>query len=231
MRDDAGVHRGKFVCIVLWWWGELLSHVLRSRFCRLNFSSKFCDNFLLTSFSTLSHALGKSTLLTQSCQEANIRLGMSLTIVVIFFTVLFLCVLGLAFFVFQLSSHYNSLTHGVTDASLKTVLGNLLKEISTLRRDIGQLRDRVDVLERDGAGHIQKIGLMRFNPFKDTGGNQSFIVSLVDAKENGVIISALYSRSGTRWYAKQVVKGKGIEHELSDEEKIALKEATAANHS
>jgi hypothetical protein len=40
-----------------------------------------------------------------------------------------------------------------------------------------------------------------------------------------VVITALYSRSGTRWYAKKVLKGKGVEHELSEEEQKALKVA------
>jgi hypothetical protein len=48
---------------------------------------------------------------------------------------------------------------------------------------------------------------------------------LVDGNDTGVIISGLYARSGTRWYAKRVVKGKSVDHELSEEEKKALKEA------
>ena len=80
--------------------------------------------------------------------------------------------------------------------------------------------------------HYNKLGkgladknFVRFNPFKDTGGDQSFIISLVDGNDTGGIISGLYARTGTRWYAKKIVKGKSAEHELSDEEKKALKEA------
>jgi len=80
-------------------------------------------------------------------------------------------------------------------------------------------------LKIDGSLHIQKIGLVRFNPFKDTGGDQSFILSLLDAHNTGVVISGLYSRTGTRWYAKKVVVGKGSEHELSDEEVKAVHQA------
>lgn len=92
-------------------------------------------------------------------------------------------------------------------------------------KDIVTLISRCDTIEKDGMNHIQKIGLLRFNPFKDTGGNQSFIVSFVDANNTGVVISGLYSRSGTRWYAKRIVKGIGTEHELSEEEKTVIKEA------
>jgi hypothetical protein len=48
---------------------------------------------------------------------------------------------------------------------------------------------------------------------------------LVDGKDTGVVISGLYSRSGTRWYAKRVANGKGVDYELSEEEKKSLKEA------
>ncbi|RJQ36104.1 DUF4446 family protein [Candidatus Microgenomates bacterium] len=131
----------------------------------------------------------------------------------------------LSVFFWQLYSHYNNLVKGVSSKNLKTVLENLLKEVETSKKDIDFLISRCDRIEKEGTSHIQKIGLLRFNPFKDTGGDQSFIVSLVDAENNGVVISGLYSRSGTRWYAKKVSKGIGIEHELSDEEKKALKEA------
>lgn len=133
--------------------------------------------------------------------------------------------LGLTVFFWKLSEHYNRLTRGLSEKSMKTVLESLLKDAGTAKRDIEYLRAYCDKIEKEGKIHIQKVGLTRFNPFKDTGGDQSFILSLVDANDTGVIISGLYSRSGTRWYAKKVTKGKGVEHDLSEEEKIALKEA------
>ena len=131
---------------------------------------------------------------------------------------------GLTFLIFRFSTHYNNLTKGVTNKSLKSVLETLFKDLKLAQKDIDSLSVRCDTIEKDGALHIQKIGLLRFNPFKDTGGDQSFILSLVDKKDTGVVISGLYSRSGTRWYAKRIAQGKGIEHELSDDEKNALKE-------
>jgi hypothetical protein len=47
-------------------------------------------------------------------------------------------------------------------------------------------------------------------------------LALVDSFNTGIIITALYSRSGTRWYTKRIVKGKSTEHELSEEEKKAI---------
>lgn len=134
--------------------------------------------------------------------------------------------LSLSFFFWRILQHYNKLTKGVSEKGLKSVLESLLKDSELSKKDIDYLKEYSARIEKDGLLHIQKVGLVRFNPFKDTGGDQSFILSLIDGNDTGVIISGLYSRSGTRWYAKKVVDGKGIEYELSEEEKKALKEAS-----
>jgi len=131
----------------------------------------------------------------------------------------------LTFLYWKLFSHYNTLTKGVEGQSLQTILDRLVRDVELSKKDIAFLRNTCDKIEQDGRLHIQKIGLLRFNPFKDTGGDQSFILSLVDGQDTGVVISGLYSRAGTRWYAKKVVKGNAVDHQLSDEEKQALKEA------
>lgn len=125
----------------------------------------------------------------------------------------------------KITSHYNNLTKNTSKKSLSAILDEVIKQIDLSKKDVDILKNRCDKIEKNGLLHIQKIGLLRFNPFKDTGGDQSFILSLIDANDTGVVISGLYSRSGTRWYAKRVVEGRGIEHELSDEEKKAIKEA------
>jgi len=129
----------------------------------------------------------------------------------------------------QMLAHYNNLTRGVNSKTLKVVLENILKDLSGAQKNIEGLQSEVALLEKDGSLHIQKIGLLRFNPFKDTGGDQSFILALLNASDTGLVISGLYSRSGTRWYAKRVVLGKGQEYDLSEEEKKAIKEAKLTN--
>lgn len=141
---------------------------------------------------------------------------------------IFVWLFALSIFFWRILQHYNRLTKGVSEKSLKAVLDNLLKEAELNKKDIEYLKEYSARIEKDGLLHIQKVGLIRFNPFKDTGGDQSFILSLIDGNDTGVIISGLYSRSGTRWYAKRVTNGKGTEHELSEEEKRALKVASVS---
>ena len=111
--------------------------------------------------------------------------------------------MALSFFFWRILQHYNRLNKGSKRKNFKTVFDDLLKDVELAKKDIEYLKQYSVQLEKEGLLHIQKVGLVRFNPFKDTGGDQSFILSLIDGKDTGVIISGLYSRSGTRWYAKK----------------------------
>lgn len=126
-------------------------------------------------------------------------------------------------FLWQVSSHYNKLSGGADGKTLRPILDELLKTSEQSKKDIAILQKYCDTIQKEGYLHIQKVGLLRFNPFKDTGGDQSFILSLLDSRDTGVIISGLYSRTGTRWYAKRVSEGRGVDHELSEDERKAIK--------
>lgn len=135
----------------------------------------------------------------------------------------------LSIILWKVSSHYNNLTKGATRKTLGAVMDALLSEAKVTQNQIDMLQKQCDTIEKNGFFHIQRIGLVRFNPFKDTGGDQSFILALLDGKSTGVVISGLYSRAGTRWYAKKVFEGKGVGHHLSHEEKNAISQAIATS--
>src|SRR5579872_2025717 len=136
--------------------------------------------------------------------------------------IIFVWLFGLSYYCYRLKKNYLQLTQGGAKKTLDEVLGNLVDTQQKAKEDIAKIMAQCAKMEKDERYHIQKIGLLRFNPFKDTGGDQSFILALVDAHDTGIIITALYSRSGTRWYTKKIIKGKSTEHELSEEEKKAL---------
>jgi hypothetical protein len=150
---------------------------------------------------------------------------MSSDFILFVFSIIILWLFILTFFLWKALSHYNKLGQGLKDKNFKSIMETLLKDVNIAKKDIDNLKLYCDKIQKEGFLHIQKIGLVRFNPFKDTGGDQSFVLSLVDGNDTGVIISGLYARTGTRWYAKRIVKGKSADHELSDEERKALKEA------
>jgi len=127
--------------------------------------------------------------------------------------------------VVQMLSHYRNLTKNIAKKDLKSVLDELLKQSGEQTKTIKKITDKIEILENDSLGYLQKMGFLRFNPFADTGGDQSFILSLLDDQNNGVLISSLHSRGTTRIYAKQVKAGKGKGFALSEEEKKVISQA------
>ncbi len=92
------------------------------------------------------------------------------------------------------------------------------RDIRKKFEEILELEDRLDVLVRESKLNIQNVALIRFNPYQDTGGDQSFSLALLDAKGDGLVLTSLHTRSGTRIFAKPVVAGKATTHQFAEEE-------------
>lgn len=127
--------------------------------------------------------------------------------------------------VVRMIRHYNRLTMGVSKTGLRDILEAIIGNEKEVKRRIGDLEEAIAASNEEGKLHLQRLGIVRFNPFSDTGGSQSFSLALLDAKDNGIVITSLYARTGNRWYVKQVRAGKGIELALSKEEENAIKNA------
>jgi hypothetical protein len=95
--------------------------------------------------------------------------------------------------------------------------GERLDALNKLHQDLEGLLRR---------GTIRNVGVVRFNPFPDAGGDQSFAIALLDAEGTGLVISSLHSRTDTRIFAKPVQTGRS-RYPLSDEEQDAIRRALA----
>jgi hypothetical protein len=121
---------------------------------------------------------------------------------------------------------YRALVHDGGQGSLGDVLEAHVGRVGEVRDRLGEL-DRLHAeLARRSETSIQHIGLVRFNPFEDTGSDQSFAVALLDERRDGVVISSLHGRSNTRVFAKPVAGGTSS-HTLSDEETQAIRIAVS----
>ena len=98
--------------------------------------------------------------------------------------------------------------------------------VDGVARDLDALTARTTALEAAQRRSFQRVGLVRYNPFEETGGNQSFALALLDAAGDGWVLSSLHARSGTRVYAKGITAGRA-DAGLSDEETAAIKQAMA----
>lgn len=122
-------------------------------------------------------------------------------------------------YLFKSIGQYKRLTKGAGNLNLDQILESLIKKIDLDEKKIGQLSTEITRLENLNKLNFQKYALIRFNPFEDTGGDQSFVAAFMDGQNNGIVISSLHSRNGTRVYAKPISNGKSTTHEFSKEEK------------
>jgi hypothetical protein len=126
----------------------------------------------------------------------------------------------------RLEARLAGMTRGSEGRSLEAVLDAHLDKVFAVGKGLDDVAARTAVLEAALPKAFQRVGLVRYNPFDETGGNQSFALALLDAKGDGWVLSSLHARTGTRIYAKMITAGRS-DANLSDEETAAIRQATA----
>ncbi|MEX2028644.1 MAG: DUF4446 family protein [Candidatus Curtissbacteria bacterium] len=137
----------------------------------------------------------------------------------------FIWLTTLSFYFVRVFGSWNRLTKSGKNLNLAQILENIIRDQAILVRRVDSLSASIEGLQKQSKNYFQKQALVRFNPFEDTGGDQSFIVALLNGADNGFIISSLHSRNGTRVYAKLVEAGKPAGHQFSKEEKEIVEKA------
>lgn len=110
------------------------------------------------------------------------------------------------------------------EKNLEEVLVEQNRKNTNLGNESLRLSQALNELSIQNKNNLRKIGFIRFNPFEDAGGNMSFALALLNENDNGIVVSSLHGREGTRIYAKAVRKGKS-ESKLTEEEVQAIKQA------
>jgi hypothetical protein len=159
----------------------------------------------------------------------SLDIGQVLPVILFSFNgVIFLWLIVISVLFFKFKRHYNTLTGKIDKKNLEQVLKEILEVQNNYSKQYNQLKEEVETIENQGGLHLQKIGFKRFNPFKDTGGDQSFSAAILDEHKNGLVISSLHSREATRIYAKQVIAGTCKDMPLSKEEEDVVTSAKSA---
>lgn len=153
--------------------------------------------------------------------------------IVVAFTALGLCILALIVMMIilfrqtKLLRRYQLLLNGETGKQLDAILLDQASDLAGAKERLAELAARMEQLAADAQHHVQRTGIVRFNAFPDTGSDLSFAIALLDANDNGFVLSSLYGRHENRIYAKPIRNGSST-YTLTDEEKQALALAHAA---
>lgn len=146
-------------------------------------------------------------------------------IVLIILFLLSLAALGYTLWrLMQLQKQYGQFLVGADAKQVEKLIKDYAGDVKDALSQLDELAGFTAKLHTQSQFAISKQALIRFNPFGDTGGDQSFVLVLLDNHNNGVIISSVHARTGTRVYAKEIAKGLS-KYNLSDEETVALQKA------
>lgn len=114
---------------------------------------------------------------------------------------------------------------GEDTGKLPEIVARQKQVLASHNKNLRELGNILSELVDQNRLNLQKVGLVRFNPFADTGSNMSFSIALLNGKNNGIVISSLHGREDTRIYAKPVAAGES-KHPLTEEEKQAIRQAS-----
>lgn len=108
--------------------------------------------------------------------------------------------------------------------NLEEDLETYMYRVDKVEKQNGDILNQIKNLENDLTKCIQKVGMVRYNAFQDTGSDLSFTLALLDENNDGVVLNGIYSREMSNIYAKPVEKGKS-NYTLSEEESQAIQKA------
>ena len=132
---------------------------------------------------------------------------------------------SLSYYVFKIYQFFKKISDNVGKENLTKVLDKILDFQKNNSSEISNIKELLHHLRTAETSHIQRIGFVKFNPFADMGGDHSFSLALLDAKNTGIILTGLHTRDRTRIYIKEVKEGKS-KIELSEFEKKAIQMGT-----
>jgi hypothetical protein len=143
---------------------------------------------------------------------------------IVLFSIIFVWMIAVSVICYLAYRIFKKLELESGQINLKKTVERIIAQEERNKSSIEEIIRDIHMLQEDGKLHVQKVGLVRFNPFRETGGDHSFSLALLDGKDTGVVVTGLHARERTRLYMKAIKNGKG-DFELSAEEKKALEKA------
>ena len=119
----------------------------------------------------------------------------------------------------------NKMLSGVKGENLEKTLKLHMERVEKAVEQNIRIEEEFSEFKEFSKGFLYRVGFKRFNPFQNTGGDQSFAVAILDNEGNGIVLSSMHAREGTRMYAKPVKRGKENVYKFSHEEKEVIDQA------
>ena len=100
---------------------------------------------------------------------------------------------ALSFVVYKMKSHYIQLTSRTRRRGIDDILDEVLQQTKEVESRQHGLKKQLDEVQSHLKGSYQKIGLVRFDAFGKSEGEQSFVLALLNKLGSGVVINFFYT--------------------------------------
>ena len=124
----------------------------------------------------------------------------------------------------RMMRRYRNWMTGSDGRDLEEALAQFVEQARQAAEVVSEMQADTRAMGRTLQHSMQWMGLVRYNPFRDTGGNQSFALAMLNGDGDGVVISSLHARDSTRLYAKPLIHWESL-HPLTEEETEAIERA------
>ena len=124
----------------------------------------------------------------------------------------------------SLTKKYNAFMKGSDGLSLESTVLTRFKEIDILKEESKYTAEKLNIACETLITAYQKIGIVKYDAFKEMGGKLSFSLCLLDDENNGFILTSMHTREGCYTYVKEIIKGESFVV-LAAEERRVLEEA------
>lgn len=149
---------------------------------------------------------------------------MNIKLELAFFVLAGIAILIGAFWMITTERRLKRFFKGKKAKDLEDTILALEKDLRKLEGTAGKMQSEITALHAKMRKSIRGLETIRFNPFPDQGGNQSFAIGMLDEDGDGLVLSSMYGRERMSVFAKPVKAGKSP-YELTAEEKEALAKA------
>lgn len=143
------------------------------------------------------------------------------TISILVLTSIVMNVICLIYIMFLKNKYINYIKKLGKGENLTEMLKAYINNVEEIKRDNEEIKAYYTTLVGDIDSCVQKVGLVRYNAFRDVGSDLSFALALLDRNDDGVVLNGLFGSDSSNIFAKPIKSGCS-KYQLSEEEKEAI---------